>query len=534
MCFINRPNRSCRIDACTPLCRWYLGRGSSLVASSTRWRRRSEGGWLWPESRKSPRPHNPVDRCRCIGRTAIPPEAERIALPEFLAGCTSQNATHTDSACGSTQPRASSTACTCSVSASDTVGIDSRVGRVHRSMSGACPDTRRNGGRLGAYQVVQTIYVNERYGVLCDLISGYFSRHAFVTGDDPEDDLRLSPLIRKWVDRKRERLTSSSAVVYASRLHYHEIGSGTLIVVRNNRSINCRNLIPDTAMRFFDGTPNSISFDAHTYWGSAVNGLAADVAQHLSRNGTRTIMLSLDDRITAIKSNPYLPWDLRLQELDAEIDGYLPHPTEFSHLRAALKLQLGAAWDALSENGRGFLLSGYVAYDHLDGASAVSLDASPAVLPLCKALEETIFRRLLLPFRRYVRDLNLDPRSLATADKRFNRLHAVTLDRSLRGLELGTLASQLEQLASAVPPLPPIGRLLIDFLATLAEPDFLQFQLYRDLFHLSRNFRNPAAHIDTVSFSGLQACLHLLIGTSRGDSGLLARVIAATDGVHRG
>lgn len=376
------------------------------------------------------------------------------------------------------------------------------------------------------YKIIQTVYTSEPFPVMKARISEYFSNHGFVLGEDPEDNLRRNPLGERWSDEN----TRCSAVVYVSRSHYSLLGSGTSIILNNNRSSQANQEdVPETALRqFHDIIPNSISIDSHENWAGASNWLAEDLARLMSRDGEHPILISLDDRVTGVKSNPYLSDDDRMQELDAAAEDFLPPTTKLGPLRESLEALIGEpSWKGLSEKARTFLLNGFISFDQLDGKSTVTMECSGAAIQLSKALEETVVCRMLKPFRDFL--TNTGTSIPSSSVRSLDKLRTYAQSTTDKKLELGTFATQLEFFdTDNTSTLPPTAAPYLSFLATLADPDYLQHQLAHELLNVTRTYRNPAAHPDVVDFSQLHSYFRLLIGDDQCE-GLLPRLLSASE-----
>ncbi|QGG41049.1 hypothetical protein [Aeromicrobium yanjiei] len=377
---------------------------------------------------------------------------------------------------------------------------------------------------MANYTVLRTIYVPESFGWLRDKTSTYF--RSWVLGPDPEDDLRSDPLAARWGRQEMRGETHCYAIVYPAGILYDVIGSGLLIRLENRRSSRSASGAPATVTRLYgDPTPNSISFEAHRLWDGPSISEAVSIAAFLSAGGASLVMVSLDDRVMAIKSNPTLSVEDRLVELDATVERHLPAPAPYPLLKESLRAHVSEdLWSKLPKDARSFLEAGQVAYDALDGVALVRLETSPAVIAYSKALESIVMHYLAHPFRRYVRSGHPIP---AGGDGRFNRLKAFASADEPKPLELGTLASQLVHLdASNVESLPPTAHVYLDFLETLRDPNFLEGQLPRQLLHVSKTYRNPAAHPEALDFARLHEFVILLLGTDS-DRGLFSSIVAA-------
>lgn len=400
---------------------------------------------------------------------------------------------------------------------------------VHRDIAQAARDWRDQRVDslecMGSYQVVQTIYTTEPFAQLRDKVSGFFTRLGFVVGEDAEDSLVREPLAQRWRRDEADWNARCSAVVYVSRYFYSMVGSGALIVLRSGPNSGDDG-IPETARRFFEAPPSSVSIESHDYFVGQGDTIAFELAKSLSRS-QQPLLFSMDDRITAVKSNPYLSDDERLHEVDAAAPGFLPATASFPALETSLEAKVGArTWGDLSQNARRYLLTGFVSFDSFDGPSSVSLETSPAVIALSKALEDVIVERLQKPFRAAVQRSG-EPIPSST-DKRLNSLRDFARKDQPRPLELGTFASQIAQLAEHdISSLPPTASRYLQFVGGLSDPEYLQYSLYRDLLAVTRNYRNRAAHPEPLNFQQLRSFLTLLLGDSS-RRGLLDIIVNAS------
>lgn len=378
---------------------------------------------------------------------------------------------------------------------------------------------------MSNYAVLRTIYVPQSFGWLRDKTSTYF--RSWVLGPDPEDALRAEPLAARWGREEVRGETHRSATVYAARTHYDYVGSGLLVRVDNLRSSRSPIRAPATVTRLYGHqTPNSISFEAHSLWDEPSIDEAVSMAAFLSVGGLHLVMVSLDERVMAIKCNPTLSLEDRLVELDASVERHLAVASAYPLLKDSLRAHISEdVWSKLTKNARSFLEAGQVAYDALDGVALVKLEASPAVIAYSKALESVAIHYLARPFRQYVQSGHPIPDG---GDGRFNRLKSYASDAESRPLELGTLASQLLLLDTGdVGSLPPTAHVYLSFLDTLRDPQFLRTELPRLLLHVSRKYRNPAAHPEALDFLCLHEFVSFLLGGD-GDHGLLESLVDAS------
>ena len=141
------------------------------------------------------------------------------------------------------------------------------------------------------------------------------------------------------------------------------------------------------------------------------------------------------------------------------------------------------------------------------------LEWSPAIIGLCKAVEVEIVRTILDPLatRSSGRDLAVD-----TADKDMRRVAAYCRDSSVDPPEIGAFAhflqtaihSQKRRHESV------LLRLFLEITADCVGAEWILNLdgLHRSLTVLTKQFRNPAAHIDELGMSDYLKCHDLVIG----------------------
>jgi hypothetical protein len=161
-------------------------------------------------------------------------------------------------------------------------------------------------------------------------------------------------------------------------------------------------------------------------------------------------------------------------------------------------------------------------------SSAPSLEWSPAVIGICKAVESELVARLLRP----ITFANQADLAQDLKDKDFGRVAAYCADTGRKPPEIGAIAHFLQTVAHSEARR-STSRLMREFLRHLSQWTDATWVLspsglHRSLVRLSSDFRNRAAHTDELNETDYQACRELVIGRE----GLLWRLVVA-DQRHR-
>ena len=158
-----------------------------------------------------------------------------------------------------------------------------------------------------------------------------------------------------------------------------------------------------------------------------------------------------------------------------------------------------------------------------------SLDWSPAVIGLCKAVELELVERLIIPLNIMRGDPSLDK---DVKDKDIGRIAKFIRDGTGKPPELGTFAHFLQTLINSKSRR-TTSALMQAFLGQLRDWPGANWildlnGLYESLLLLTRKFRNRAAHVDDLEQQDFENCRALVIG----DQGLIWRLVQATQ-LHR-
>lgn len=364
------------------------------------------------------------------------------------------------------------------------------------------------------------------YRTLQHIVSGYFAHYNWYCGEDHEDDLRITPLTKRWKGYRDE--CSVSAI--PARNWYSLVGHGVHIRILNDKrqfQYHWNLTIPGPVYALFPGIPNRVEVDSHYRFLSDADFVARKLALKVADGdprGGRIILLDVDDEATRVKTNPLLEPDERFARLVLHAERYLPLKADLADARKQLQRAAGTVWPAISAEARRFLLTGLISYEEYDAAETMLLDSSPGIVVLAKALELEVNRRLLIPFRQWLSQQGYTPR--ARGDLKL--FASASAPDSPRFLELGRFGFYLRAIAedrrgSAQ----PISQAFTTFCQEeLADPIFVLEELPDFLLKVAQSYRNPAAHAQLVGFSDFREFLELLLVDN--GSGLLQRMIKAT------
>ncbi|MBI3159004.1 MAG: hypothetical protein HYZ26_05340 [Chloroflexi bacterium] len=149
-------------------------------------------------------------------------------------------------------------------------------------------------------------------------------------------------------------------------------------------------------------------------------------------------------------------------------------------------------------------------------------DSSAVVIEYCKAVEIELSEKLLKPARSHwaIVSAGISP----THPKELEKLKKFLSGNSPKPLELGTMGVMLEAASKHVNN--PVSNSLLLALKDLPLSDESPLVLVRDIFYLTQNFRNLAAHKSILSKQQAMECRDFVIGTAS-KHGLLFKILKA-------
>jgi hypothetical protein len=145
-------------------------------------------------------------------------------------------------------------------------------------------------------------------------------------------------------------------------------------------------------------------------------------------------------------------------------------------------------------------------------------DYSPIVIEYCKIIEIEIYHKILLPLKN---KLNTGT-AIQTANS-LKKLKNFITSTENKSIELGTFSSMLESI---------VDNNLTDNLATSLVESILQLPfkrdakyLIQDIYHVTRNYRNKAAHKSILTKEDMENCRSYIIGNYT-QIGLLSKIVS--------
>jgi hypothetical protein len=157
--------------------------------------------------------------------------------------------------------------------------------------------------------------------------------------------------------------------------------------------------------------------------------------------------------------------------------------------------------------------------------SVPDLDWSPATIGLCKAVEIEIIERILIPLLVQMKGINIE---VDVKDKDFGRVAKFIAEPNYKPPEMGTFAHFLQTSINSQTrrTTSPIVEHLYKLFHSWPNSDWISNTdgLYTSIVRLSQDYRNPAAHINTLTKQDYDNCREFVIGAN----GMLWKLISAT------
>jgi hypothetical protein len=157
--------------------------------------------------------------------------------------------------------------------------------------------------------------------------------------------------------------------------------------------------------------------------------------------------------------------------------------------------------------------------------SVPDLDWSPATIGLCKAVEIEIIERILIPLLAQMKGINIE---VDVKDKDLGRIAKFIAEPNNKPPEMGTFAHFLQTSINSQTrrTTSPTVEHLYKLFYSWPNSDWISSTdgLYVSIVQLTQNFRNPAAHINTLTKQDYENCREFVIGAN----GILWKLISAT------
>ncbi|HLO18803.1 MAG TPA: hypothetical protein VK206_28485 [Anaerolineales bacterium] len=153
------------------------------------------------------------------------------------------------------------------------------------------------------------------------------------------------------------------------------------------------------------------------------------------------------------------------------------------------------------------------------------LDWSPATIGLCKAVEIEIIERILIPLLEQTKGVNIEA---DIRDKDLGRVAKFIAEPNNKPPEMGTFAHFLQTSINSQTrrTTSPIVERFYKLFHSWPNSDWISSTdgLYTSIVRLTQDYRNPAAHINTLTKQDYENCREFVIGAK----GILWKLISAT------
>lgn len=157
--------------------------------------------------------------------------------------------------------------------------------------------------------------------------------------------------------------------------------------------------------------------------------------------------------------------------------------------------------------------------------SVPDLDWSPATIGLCKAVEVEIIERILIPLLAQLKGISIE---VDVKDKDIGRVAKFIAEPNNKPPEMGAFAHFLQTSINSQTrrATSPTVEHLYKLFHLWPNSDWISStdDLYTSIVRLTQDFRNPAAHINTLTKQDYDNCREFVIGAN----GMLWKLISAT------
>ncbi len=185
-------------------------------------------------------------------------------------------------------------------------------------------------------------------------------------------------------------------------------------------------------------------------------------------------------------------------------------------------------WKFLSEDARRFIGTAEYLYERM--ADRSDLDFSPAIIELVKSFEAECISKFVEPLKAQAAREPLPENDvrIECQDKDFGRLAKYVLGREVRPSELGVIAHALVTLINSRKRIVQSRflQVLATYISHRRDSDYFTDpgRFVAHVHQLTESYRNPAAHISSMSKQSYEECKGALMGPG----GALWQLIAAT------
>jgi len=351
---------------------------------------------------------------------------------------------------------------------------------------------------------------------------------------DLDDRIHRAPLSEGW-DTSDDKC---SAILYPSALDQHTLGSGLRIAVHNTLNLLSKRRalpvpVPAAVYTRLRSVPHIVEVGSSELFHYPADRLkfSLDIARSLQDGGNRSYIHRADNRLFAIKNNPELTDEERIEEIHQHALNF-DHHENLRQAESESEKYLGKFWHQLEPETRRFLVTGLHLYRIFQEALPWPLDVSPALVEFSKSIEKEIESKLLQPFRASFQQRKIGSKDLEAdlADDHLKRMAEYLASSSARTPEMGTFAHFLSHAINSKKRAQSSVtiREFREFVAQLGDPAFVleENRLCKTLRMVTQRYRNPAAHTEIMAMGTLQEFFQLLVHGPP-EAGFLRGLVAA-------
>lgn len=356
-----------------------------------------------------------------------------------------------------------------------------------------------------------TIYCNLDYKTLASITADYFVSNGYYDYGT-EEKFKNNWKIYDYVDSAR------FSVVFAKSLI--DLSGSIAVSTENLKAKYSRGelKLKDLPLRIqqrFKVVPNILIIDLHKYYYQAQKKIVEDITAKLSASGYEVYDNSFNGQLLSVYDS-----FASEEERCAAIHELVYKNFEEKNL-PNLNLQdfhsdLSLLVSNLSNDGLIVLKTAELLY-----TMELELpDYSPIVIEYCKLVEIEIYHKIL--YRLKIENQSILPASISNSNS-IKKLKTFVVSTDNKPMELGTFAYLIEKIdtESIVDILSQRTRNIIKKL-----PFKLELKdLYNDIFYLTRNYRNKAAHKSILSKQDMLDCRKFVVGDNDG-LGLISKLVS--------
>lgn len=361
------------------------------------------------------------------------------------------------------------------------------------------------------------IYCEAKYPELIDLLSGYLTSKEYVVDDMGGcQTFKQSKMLRAD--------TSASIIAAPARVFLNEYNGILFKVVHLRRQ--CRSGeenysdLPWALRQKFRDCPNYVEINTIFKLYRLQVEIGKDFLSWLNSRGRKAYARSFEGEFLDIIDTAYVDAESKAEEIHRIVSEFLTKQKLDDIALHAYPPEFFTLFPRMHPDTIKVLKTAQI----IESALPNLPDCSAVIIEYCKAVEIELADKILKPLRQYWLSSSQCHASVPPVPRNLHRLGKYLFRTPPKPLELGTLAEQIESAIDCLSN--PVASSLIEHIKALPFTNSSPMELVRDVLHLTRNFRNPAAHKSLLPRQLIDQCREFVIGTYV-KPGLLFRIIEA-------